>query len=52
MSISIDQCHASIGLFYGQAYGHFSIKLGRGCFDFKMVRFILCFFVVFAFLLP
>ena len=51
MSISIDQWCASIGFFYGQVYEHFSIKLGRGCCDFKMVGFMLCSFAVFAFLL-
>ena len=51
MSVSIDQWHASIGLFYGQVYGHFSIELGRGCCDFKMVGFMLCLFAVFSFLL-
>ena len=51
MSISIDQLCSSIGLWYDQVYGHFSIKLGRGCCDLKMVSFILCFFAVFAFLL-
>ena len=51
MSISIDQWRASIGLFYGQVYGHVSIKLSRGCCNFKMVAFILCFYAVFAFLL-
>ena len=51
MSISIDQWRASIGLFYGQVYGHVSIKLSRGCSNFKMVAFILCFYAVFAFLL-
>ena len=51
MSISIDQWHASIGLFYGQVSGHFSIKLNTGCCDFKMVAFILCFYAVFAVLL-
>ena len=51
MSVSIDQWYASIGLFYGQVYGHFSIELGRGCCDFKMVGFILCLFAVFSFLL-
>ena len=50
MSISIDQWRASIGLFYGQVYRCFSIKLSGGCCDFKMVGFILCFFAVFAFL--
>ena len=51
MSISIDQWRGSIGLFYGQVYGHFSIKLSRGCCEFKMVAFILRFYAVFAFLL-
>ena len=51
MSISIDQWRASIGLLYGQVYGHFSIKLSRGCCEFKMVAFILRFHAVFAFLL-
>ena len=51
MSISIDQWRASIGLFYGQVYGHISIKLSKGCCNFKMVAFILCFYAVFAFLL-
>ena len=49
MSVSIDQWRASIGLFYGHVYGHLSIKLGRGCCDFKMVGFILCIFAVYAF---
>ena len=51
MSVSIDQWHASIGLFSGQVYGYFSIKLSRGCCDFKMIAFILCFYAVFGFLL-
>ena len=51
MSISIDQWRASIGLFYGQFCGHISIKLCKGCCNFKMVAFILCFYAVFAFLL-
>ena len=51
MSISIDQWRASIGLFYGQVCGHISIKLSKGCCNFKMVAFILCFYAVFAFLL-
>ena len=51
MSISIDQWRVSIALFYGQVYGHFSIKLNRSCCNFKMVAFILCFYAVFAFLL-
>ena len=50
MSISIDQWCTSIGLFYGQVYGHVSIKLSR-CYNFKMVAFTLCFYAVFAFLL-
>ena len=51
MSISIDKWRASIGLFYGQVYVHVSIKLSKGCCNFKMIAFILCFYVVFAFLL-
>ena len=51
MSISIDQLCSSIGLCYYHVYGHFSIKLGRGCCDLKIFSFILCFFAVFAFLL-
>ena len=51
MSISIDQWRASIGLFYGQVCGHISIKLSKGCCNFKMFAFILCFYAVFAFLL-
>ena len=51
MLIIIDQWCSSIGLFYGQVYGHFSIKLCRGCCNFKMVAFILCSYAVFAFLL-
>ena len=51
MSISIDQWRVSISLFYGQVYGHFSIKLNRGCCNFKMVAFILCFDAGFSFLL-
>ena len=50
MSIRIDQWHASIGLFYGQIYGHFSTTLSRGC-DFNVAGFMLCFFAVFTFLL-
>ena len=34
MSVSIDQWCGSIGLFYGQVYEHFSIKLCIGCCDF------------------
>ena len=51
MSISIDQWCASIGLFYGQVYGHFSIKLGRGCcvskwlvLDHAFLHFLLFYF--------
>ena len=51
MSLSIDQWRAGIGLFYGQVYGHVSIKLSRGCCNFKIVAFILCFYAVFTFLL-
>ena len=51
MSISIDQWRASIGLFYCQVYEHLSITLSRGCCDFKLVAFILCFYGVFTFLL-
>ena len=50
MSISIDQWRANICLFYGQVYGHFSIKLIRGCCNFKIVAFKLSFYTVFAFL--
>ena len=34
-----------------QGYGHVSNKMSIGCCKFKMVAFILCFYVVFAFLL-
>ena len=49
--ISIDQWRASIGLFYGQVCGHISIKFSKGCCNFKMFAFILCFHAAFAFLL-
>ena len=49
MSISTDQWHASIGLFYGQVYGHIRIKLSIGNCDLKFI--MLCFFAAFAFLL-
>ena len=48
--ISIDQWRSSIGLFYGQVYGHVNIKLSKDC-NFKIVAFILCFYAVFTFLL-
>ena len=51
MLIIIDQWCSSIGLFYGQVYEHFSIKLSRGCCNFEIVAFRLCSYVVFAFLL-
>ena len=51
MSISIDQWHASIGLFYGQVYGHIRIKLSIGSCDLKVVIIMLCCFAAFAFLL-
>ena len=51
MSISTDQWHASIGLFYGQVYGHIRIKLSIGKCDLKVVIVMLCFFAAFAFLL-
>ena len=51
MSLSIDQWRASIGLFYGQVCGHISIKFSKGCCNFKMFAFILCFHAAFAFLL-
>ena len=50
MSINIDQWCASIGLFYGQVYGHISIKLSIGYCDLKTV-IMLWFFAAFAFLL-
>ena len=49
MSISTDQWRASIGLFYGQVYGHIRIKLSIGSCDLKFI--MLCFFAAFAFLL-
>ena len=51
MSISTDQWRASIGLFYGQVYGHIRIKLSIGKCDLKVVIVMLCFFAAFAFLL-
>ena len=51
MSISIDQWRASIGLLYGQVYGHLRIKLSIGGCDLKVVIIMLCFFAAFALLL-
>ena len=51
MSRSIDQWHASIGLFYGQVYGHIIIKLSIHSRDLKVVINILCCVAAFAFLL-
>ena len=51
MSISIDEWHASISLFYSQVYGHIRIKLSIGSCDLKAVIIMLCFFAAFTFLL-
>ena len=51
MSISTDQWRASIGLFFGQVYGHIKIKLSIDSCDLKVVIVMLCFFEAFAFLL-
>ena len=51
MSISTDQWRASIGLFFGQVYGHVKIKLSIDSCDLKVVIVMLCFFAAYAFLL-
>ena len=51
MSISTDQWRASIGLFFGQVYGHIKIKLSIDSCDLKVVIVMLCIFAAFAFLL-
>ena len=51
ISISTDQWCASIGLFYGQVYGHIRIKLSIGSCDLTAVIAMLCSFAAFAFLL-
>ena len=48
MSISTGQWCASIGLFYGQVYGHIEIKLNIGKCNLKVVIVMLCFFAAFA----
>ena len=51
MSVSIDQWRVSIGLFYGEVYGHIRIKLSIGSCDLKVIIIMLCFYAAFAFLL-
>ena len=50
MSISINQRRVNIGLFYGQVYGHISIKLRIGCCDLQAVIIVMlsCSFFFFA----
>ena len=51
MSISTVEWRASIGLFFGQVYGHVKIKLSIDSCDLKVVIVMLCFFAAYAFLL-